>query len=100
MLTVHTIKHFDLWETDFDDLCLFTAQLTLIVNQYENLRVTVPEWFLDRLNESVRVLSERLKVGKQAQIKRLRAQRETYLSDDTKLANVDAKILALEAETR
>ena len=90
----------DLWDVEFDDLCLFTAQLTGVVSHYESFGVSVPEWLTERLGESRRVLSERMRVQKLTELKRLRAQRETLLSDDEKRSNIESMIAKLETEVK
>lgn len=98
MLTKQVIRNFDVWDTDFDDLCLFTAQLTGTVTQYESFGVTVPEWLTDCLGESKRVTSERVRVQKLTELKRLKARRETLLSADEKRVDIEAVIEKLERE--
>lgn len=100
MLTKHTIQHFDLWDTDFDDLCLFTAQLSVTLNQYDRLAFSVPEWLQERSTEVSRVLLERVKVQKLAELKRLRSRRETLLTTDEKRKQVEDLITKLETETK
>jgi hypothetical protein len=89
----------DLEEVDsVEELILAQNQLKIIDQGYQDLKLSTPDWVLDKLGETGHEIDSRIRSELARRLKNAKSRRSALRSADEKRKDLDAEIAVLEGK--
>jgi hypothetical protein len=97
-MNVVKLENFSVRNVSLEELVAVRSDLKTLANNYEDLKVDMPEWLPAKIEEVEREISSQTKTEKLARLKKLEARRASLMTADEKRKNVDDEIASLKAQ--
>lgn len=81
-----------------DELVAVRSELKLLAQNFDDLKMTIPEWVASKVDEVEAEVKSQMKAERQATLQKMRARRAALMTRDEKRETLDKEIAELEAQ--